>query len=161
VFYNTGVPLMKLERYGAAYVAFGQALAAMAKSAPWAQVPSSHLQNNLAWTAFKSGQLDVAEAHMALALQADPDNLLARGTAGSIAFACGRTEEAMKHFASAMAGGSDPDPGPEVTTRSDYRELAMRFGTPVELTDEEAEALGPQGYIDEVDDDEVDEDEDE
>ena len=157
VFYNTGVALMKLERFGAAYIAFGQALAAAEKSARWAQVPSSHLQNNLAWTAFKSGQLDLAEAHIPLAIEADADNLLARGTAGSIAFARGRTDEAMQHFAAAMAGGTDPNPGPEVAARTDYRELAMRFGIPVELTDEEAASLGPDGYVDEVGDDDHDE----
>lgn len=37
----------------------------------------------------------------------------------------------------------------------------MRFGIPIELTDEEAAALGPEGYVDEVDPDAADDDDDE
>ena len=161
VLYNTGVALMILGRHAEAYAVNERALVAAEKSAPWAQVPSSMLLNNLAWTAFKSGQLDAARAHIPLALAADPENMAAQGTAGCIALASGRPEEAMAHFARAMASGEDPEPGPEVASRGDYRELALRFGVPVELTDEEAAALGPEGYVDEVDPDSDEDDEDE
>ncbi|MBK6531498.1 MAG: hypothetical protein IPF99_18385 [Deltaproteobacteria bacterium] len=74
------------------------------------------------------GRLDVAQAHIPAALEADPENMDAEGTAACIALASGSTDAAMKHFAGAMASGHDPDPGPEVARRDDYRD---QLGAPM------------------------------
>ena len=63
----------------------------------------------------------------------------AEGTAACIALASGSTDAAMKHFAGAMASGHDPDPGPEVARRDDYRD---QLGAPMVTPMRQAMAKG-------------------
>ncbi|MBL9107375.1 MAG: tetratricopeptide repeat protein [Myxococcales bacterium] len=147
VLYNTGVALTALGRPAEALELYREAATLEPRSESWAKLAPSLLHNNIAWCSYLTGDLRTAERHAAAAIAADPDNLAAHGTAGSIAYARGDTEKALEFFAHALANGHDPDPGLEVARLPRYRELAARHGVAVELSDEEAAALGPEAWV--------------
>ncbi|MDC0672548.1 tetratricopeptide repeat protein [Nannocystis radixulma] len=105
-------------------------------------VSAASIHHLLARSAYHVGQHELALEHADRALELEPDLLAAHATRGCVLFARGDRKAAFKALEKAMKDGTDPEPRPELAADPKYRELALRCRIPVELSDEEAVALG-------------------
>ncbi|MCY1059547.1 hypothetical protein [Nannocystis sp. SCPEA4] len=105
-------------------------------------VSAADVHHLLARSTYHVDQHELALEHADRAIELDPDLLAAHATRGCVLFARGDRKAAYKALEQAMKGGTDPEPRPELAADPKYRELALRYRIPVELSDEEAAALG-------------------
>lgn len=160
-FYNQGVALDAMAASAAALTAIEAAVAASRDSVEGAKIPPSYLSNNLAWYRYQAGDVAGAEAPARAAMEEDPENINAVGTAAHVAFALGREPEALELFRRAMEGGRDPAPTSAMLAQSPaLLALVIEHGLAVTIDDDLAAKIGPEAW-EFVDGDKDGDDEDE
>jgi hypothetical protein len=101
-------------------------------------VPGWILFKNLAWEAYNVGELDRALSSALNALVCEPTQPQLHGIVGAILLARGEERVARAALERCLETGVAPQLGLETTSHPVYRELALTYAVPVELTPDEA-----------------------